>query len=67
MNAKNTNKKSKRGRRRFTQKRADGAEQLANSNWQLAKVKTGDLTAKDAEGAEGEERWPRMNVNSANR
>jgi hypothetical protein len=27
---------------------------LANSNWHLAKVRTGDLTAKDAEGAKAE-------------
>jgi len=27
-------------------------KQLASSNWQLAKVKTGDLTAEGAEGAE---------------
>ena len=53
MNAKNTNRKSKRGCRRFTQNGADEAEQLANSNWRLAKVKIGDLTAKDAKGAKG--------------
>lgn len=57
-------KKGKRGRRRFTQKSADEAEQLANSNWQLAKVKTGDLTAKDAKGAkeerEKQERSPQI-------
>jgi len=48
--------KCRKGCRRFSQKGADGPEQLAISSWQLAKVKTGDLTAKDAEGAKVEKK-----------